>query len=63
MRLTQRVVDALSLPKGKAEAIFFDDTLPGFGPGYNYNSDWTPLLARLSPVGMTVSLAAPTPSP
>src|SRR5450830_1829289 len=26
--------------------------------GYNYNSDWTPLLAGLSPTGMVASLAA-----
>ena len=26
--------------------------------GYNYNSDWTPLLAALSPAGMAASLAA-----
>src|SRR5262249_24868135 len=26
--------------------------------GYNYNSDWTPLLAGLSPAGMADSLAA-----
>ena len=30
--------------------------------GYDYNSDWTPLLAGLSPARMTASLAAPTPS-
>jgi len=29
--------------------------------GYNYNSDWTPLLAGLSPARMAASLAAPTP--
>jgi hypothetical protein len=29
--------------------------------GYNYNSDWTPLLAGLSPAGMAASLAAPEP--
>src|SRR5690349_12418388 len=27
--------------------------------GYDYNSDWTPLLAGLSPAGMGASLAAP----
>jgi hypothetical protein len=26
--------------------------------GYNYNSDWTPLLAGLAPIGMAASLAA-----
>jgi hypothetical protein len=31
-------------------------TLPA--AGYDYNSDWTPLLAGLSPAGMTASLAA-----
>ena len=30
--------------------------------GYNYKSDWTPLLAGLSPARMAASLAAPTPS-
>jgi len=29
--------------------------------GYNYNSDWTPLLAGLAPAGMAASLAAPDP--
>src|ERR1700751_3530441 len=29
--------------------------------GYHYNSDWTPLLAGLSPAGMAASLAAPEP--
>jgi len=29
--------------------------------GYDYNSDWTPLLAGLSPAGMAASLAAPAP--
>jgi integrase len=31
MKLTQKTVAALELPKGKSEAIFFDDDLPGFG--------------------------------
>src|SRR3954471_11549352 len=30
--------------------------------GYDYNSDWTPLLAGLSPAGMAASLAAPDPN-
>src|SRR4051794_21224309 len=34
-------------------------TLPA--AGYDYNSDWTPLLAGLSPAGMAASLAAPDP--
>src|ERR1700682_1151884 len=34
-------------------------TLPA--AGYDYNSDWTPLLAGLSPASMTTSLPAPTP--
>ena len=29
--------------------------------GHDYNSDWTPLLAGLSPAGMAASLAAPDP--
>src|SRR5262249_1047785 len=41
--------------------------LPGFQrdepvAGYNYSSDWTPLLTGLSPARMAASLAAPTPS-
>src|SRR4030095_10966456 len=40
--------------------------LPGFQrepvAGYDYSSDWTPLLAGLSHARMTASLAAPTPS-
>ena len=32
-------------------------TLPA--PRYDYNSDWTPLLAGLAPTGMAASLAAP----
>jgi len=31
MKLTQKVVAGLTLPDGKAEAIFFDETLAGFG--------------------------------
>src|SRR5262249_1512522 len=30
--------------------------------GYDYNSDWTPLLAGLSPAEMAASLAAPKPT-
>ena len=30
--------------------------------GYDYSSDWTPLLTGLSPARMAASLAAPTPS-
>src|SRR3954451_16079856 len=30
--------------------------------GYDYNSNWTPLLAGLSPAGMAASLAAPDPN-
>src|SRR5258707_14109749 len=41
--------------------------LPGFQrvrpvAGYDCSSDWTPLLAGLSPARMTASLAAPPPS-
>src|SRR5205823_14966698 len=40
--------------------------LPGFQrdepvAGYDYSSDWTPLLTGLSPARMAASLAAPTP--
>jgi integrase len=31
MKLTQARIQGLALPEGKAEAIFFDDDLPGFG--------------------------------
>ncbi|SEI04317.1 Phage integrase family protein [Methylobacterium sp. 275MFSha3.1] len=31
MRLTQKTVAHLELPPGKSDAIFFDETLPGFG--------------------------------
>ena len=31
MKLTQKVADTLSLPRGRGEIIAFDDTLPGFG--------------------------------
>jgi integrase len=31
MKLTQRVIETLSLPPGRSEVIAFDDTLPGFG--------------------------------
>ena len=36
------------------------NNLPNLGVqlGYDYNSDWTPLLAGLSPIGMAASLAA-----
>ena len=31
MKLTQKAVAALVLPKGKREAIYFDGDIPGFG--------------------------------
>jgi integrase len=31
MNLTRTSIDGISLPKGKKDAIFWDDTLPGFG--------------------------------
>src|SRR5215208_2907064 len=31
MKLTRSAVQALKLPAGKLEAIFFDDEIPGFG--------------------------------
>src|SRR6516162_9529600 len=31
MKLTVKSVKAVQLPKGKAEAIFFDEDVPGFG--------------------------------
>src|SRR5262249_31233174 len=36
----------------------FDGTIALPVAGYDYNSDWTPLLAGLSPAGMAASLAA-----
>ena len=36
----------------------FDGTVALPVAGYDYNSDWTPLLAGLSPAGMAASLAA-----
>ena len=42
MKLTQKTIAAIKLPKGKAEAIYFDDELPGFGLrlGANGQSRW-----------------------
>ena len=31
MRLTDKTTAALTVPKGKVEAIYYDDDLPGFG--------------------------------
>lgn len=31
MKLAQKTIDALAVPKGKSELIVFDDDLPGFG--------------------------------
>jgi len=31
VKLTQRTISGLALPEGRAEAIFFDDDIPGFG--------------------------------
>jgi hypothetical protein len=31
MKLTRAAVQAIMLPSSKAEAIFFDDEIPGFG--------------------------------
>jgi len=31
LKLTKTTVERLDLPKGKAEAIYFDEDLPGFG--------------------------------
>ena len=31
VKLTQPIVNGLTLPSGKADAIFFDDDVPGFG--------------------------------
>ena len=36
----------------------FDGSVSLPAAGYNYNSDWTPLLAGFSPAGMAASLAA-----
>jgi hypothetical protein len=39
----------------------FDGSVALPAAGYDYNSDWTPLLAGLSPAKMAASLAAPVP--
>ena len=31
MKLTSKTADALTLPRGKSEAIYFDKGIPGFG--------------------------------
>jgi hypothetical protein len=31
MKLTQKIIDAITLPKGKTEHIEWDDDLAGFG--------------------------------
>ena len=31
MKLAQKTIDGLAVPKGKSELIVFDDQLPGFG--------------------------------
>src|SRR5215470_2364607 len=31
MKLTRPSIERLTLPRGKSEAIFFDDDMPGFG--------------------------------
>jgi hypothetical protein len=46
-------------PQWRTTAIqAFDRSVSLPVAGYNYNSDWTPLLAGLSPAGMAASLAA-----
>jgi hypothetical protein len=34
MKLTQKTIAAMKLPKGKAEAIYFDDELPASACAY-----------------------------
>ena len=40
----------------------FDGSVTLPAAGYDYSIDWTPMLAGLSPAGLTASLAAPIPS-
>ena len=35
MRLTKQAIEALTLPPGKKDAFFWDDTLKGFGVKLN----------------------------
>ena len=57
-----RCTDLTSLPaNGGFYFQAFDGTIALPVAGYDYNSDWTPLLAGLSPAGMAASLTAPDP--
>jgi hypothetical protein len=48
-------------PTSRPSGTFTSRLPTGWLPvaGYDYNSDWTPLLVGLSPTGMAASLAAP----
>ena len=48
----------VSQPSGTFTSRLPDGSVTLSAAGYNYNSDWTPLLAGLSPAGMAASLAA-----
>jgi hypothetical protein len=51
----------VSQPSGTFTSRLPDGSVTLSAAGYNYNSDWTPLLAGLSPAGMAASLAARSP--
>jgi integrase len=65
VRLTDKAVAALAVPKGKSEAIFFDDDLPGFGlrlraggaARWVYQYDIGPRMRRIT-MGSTAALTA-----
>jgi integrase len=65
MRLTDKVLATLAVPKGKSEAIFFDDDLPGFGlrlraggaARWVYQYDIGPRMRRIT-MGSTAALSA-----
>jgi hypothetical protein len=39
MKLTAKAIASLSLPADKADVIYFDDTMPGFGLRLRRNGD------------------------
>jgi hypothetical protein len=52
----------VSQPSGTFTSRLPDGSVTLSAAGYNYNSDWTPLLAGFSPAEMAASLAARSPS-
>ena len=62
-RLLAPCMDLTGLPaNGGFYFQAFDGSVVLPVAGYDYSSDWTPLLTGLSPARMAASLAAPTPS-